>query len=251
MRNHPFLLMTTFLLSCSLFQSCNRSSCEVWDDTKSAGRQMGQGLRTLVGKPTYSRQIQCREEFEPLEDEYSWNNSSYGNQTAGHHRYNDYDDFIPLEDETGELAMADTPRPSRHSPGDVDSPIPSLENFEDPTLNPATRNIFKPIFFGYDESLIKGQQNLETLERIVDYMNKHPNLYLSVEGHTDQRGAQSYNFALGLRRSNAVRTFLINRGIDGDRIFTTSYGKDRLISSEDNESGWSQNRRDEFKIYER
>lgn len=249
MKSKKILLLAALLLCCGVFQSCNRSSDEVWDDTKSAGRQMGQGVRTLGGKHGRSCYVPSKNDFAPVDDESCWQGGSP--YTSSGYNSNEYNDFVPLGDEEGELAMADTVRPSRHSPGESGSPVPSLEDFSDPSLNPQTAKIFRPIYFGYDESLIKGYENTEILRGIADYMNSHPSLYLAIEGHTDQRGPQSYNSPLGLRRSNSARTFLVNLGIDPDRIFTTTYGKDRLVSLEENENGWSQNRRDEFKIYER
>ncbi len=82
-------------------------------------------------------------------------------------------------------------------------------------------------------------------------MRFHPNIYIFIEGHTDERGPQAYNLALGSRRANTVRNLLINEGVDPDRLFTISYGKERPVILERHEEGWAKNRRGEFKIYER
>ena len=99
--------------------------------------------------------------------------------------------------------------------------------------------------------MVKGQQNLQTVHGVLDFLNSHPNVYVFIEGHTDERGPQAYNMALGSRRANAVRNLLVEDGISPDRLFTISYGKERPVILEQHEEGWAKNRRDEFKIYER
>jgi len=99
--------------------------------------------------------------------------------------------------------------------------------------------------------MVKGEQNLQIIHNIADFLRKHPNIYIFVEGHTDERGPQAYNLALGVRRANAVRNLLISEGINPDNVFTISYGKERPVILERHEEGWAKNRRDEFKIYER
>lgn len=82
-------------------------------------------------------------------------------------------------------------------------------------------------------------------------MRSHPNTYVFVEGHCDERGPEAYNLSLGAKRGNAVRNLLINEGVDPDHIFTISYGKERPLVFEHHEEAWAQNRRAEFKVYNR
>ena len=116
---------------------------------------------------------------------------------------------------------------------------------------PQLAGIFRPIYFEYNSSLVKGGQNLQTIHAIVDFLRYQPHFYLFIEGHTDERGPQAYNLALGSRRANAVRNLLISEGVNPDHLFTISYGKERPVILEQNEAGWAKNRRAEFKIYER
>jgi peptidoglycan-associated lipoprotein len=66
---------------------------------------------------------------------------------------------------------------------------------------------------------------------------------LTIEGHCDERGTREYNLALGARRANAVKEFLVAQGVPADRLETVSYGKERPICTESGEDCWSQNRR--------
>lgn len=148
--------------------------------------------------------------------------------------------------------MADfvAPQPAQ-TPGECGSKIPGISAFKDPSMVPGMSKIFRNVYFEYNSNLIKGQQNVETVRGIARYMKQHPNLYVFVEGHCDERGPEAYNLALGSRRSNAVRNMLIQEGVSPDNIFTISYGKERPLVLENHEEAWSQNRRAEFKIYQR
>lgn len=248
MKTRPFLLLIVLMGAALSFQSCARRGDDVWDDTKSASRHVNRGIRTLGGKDSDSRQIRSRSDFECIEDDCCY--------PEGNFQDCDYQDscaqagFIPLQDPCNAADMANA-RPPRESPGEYGSSLPGIEAFRDPSTIPQMAGTFQPIYFEYDSSLIKGPQNLQTIHAIAEYMRFHPNLYLFVEGHTDERGPQAYNLALGMRRSNSVRNLLINEGVHPDRLFTISYGKERPVVLERHEEGWSKNRRVEFKVYER
>ena len=111
---------------------------------------------------------------------------------------------------------------------------------EDPKDDANLKSVFKTIHFPYNSSLIKGKENMDTIRAIAGYMKTHPNTYVFVEGHCDQRGAEAYNLALGARRANSVRNFLIKNGASPDNIFTVSYGKERPIDPANNETGWAE-----------
>jgi peptidoglycan-associated lipoprotein len=74
----------------------------------------------------------------------------------------------------------------------------------------------------------------------------HPQFRLVVEGHCDERNTEAYNLALGERRANAAKEYLVGLGVPGDKIQTVSYGKSRPICFDHDDSCWAQNRRDEF-----
>ena len=233
------LLMCLNLLTVGLvFSGCRRDRGEVWEDTKSASRYMGRGVRAMGGKHGDSRQISDPNDF------YASNEMPVSNES----------EFIPLQDANFDQQMGmsegNYPQP-RETPGDPGSSIPGIEAFQDPSTNPALANIFQNIYFEYNSSLIKGQENLQIIRNAADYLRSHPSTYIFVEGHTDERGAEAYNLALGSHRANAVRNMIIKEGANADNIFSISYGKERPLVMENHEEAWSKNRRAEFKVYQR
>ncbi len=82
-----------------------------------------------------------------------------------------------------------------------------------------------------------------TLDKQSQWLNRYPRYSFTIEGHADERGTREYNFALGARRSEAAKNYLIARGVGAGRIRTISYGKERPVAVCDNISCWSQNRR--------
>ena len=101
------------------------------------------------------------------------------------------------------------------------------------------------IHFDFDKSFIKGEYE-PVLRSNADWMQKNKRTNVSIEGHCDERGSIEYNIALGDRRANSAKRYLTNLGIPGDRMSTISYGEERPLCTEHNESCWWQNRRDEF-----
>lgn len=230
-----------FLLLMTTFSACRRSSDEVWEDTKTAGRHVNRGVRSIGGKHGDSRAVQSPTQFYPMEDAYQISDP-YAQ------------DYTPLPDyqNTNEVVLGEfvAPQP-RETPGEIGSLIPGIDHFRDPASSPELSRVFKMVFFEYNSCLIKDQKDLDALRNIANYMLSHPRIYLFVEGHCDERGPEAYNLALGSRRSNSVRSLLISYGASPDRIFTISYGKERPLVMEHHEDAWSKNRRAEFKVYER
>ena len=104
------------------------------------------------------------------------------------------------------------------------------------------QNVGDRVFFDFDKSTIKpeGQQ---TLQRQAQWLQKYPNVTVTVEGHCDDRGTREYNLALGERRATAVKNALAALGVSANRVKTISYGKERPAVLGDNEAAWAQNRR--------
>lgn len=230
---------------------CQRSSYDVWEDTKTCSRQCGRGFRSLGGKHGDSRAVYDKSEF--------YADDGFGQpDVSGQPQYvsqQQEPDFVPLADAQqgdgmGMTAFSSTPQP-RETPGDPGSSVPGIEAFKDPSTQPALAAVFKNIHFEYNSNLVKGQDNLDRIHAIAEYMKSHGNTYLFVEGHTDERGPEAYNMALGSRRANAVRDMLIDQGVHPDHVFTVSYGKERPLIFDHHEEAWAQNRRAEFKIYQR
>jgi len=103
-------------------------------------------------------------------------------------------------------------------------------------------NVGDRVLFAYDRKDIN-EDGRATLKKQADWLAKYPSVTVTVEGHCDERGTREYNIALGARRANSVREFLVSSGVSAQRIKTVSYGKEKGGCSISDESCWSQNRR--------
>ncbi|MCC6789739.1 MAG: peptidoglycan-associated lipoprotein Pal [Hyphomonadaceae bacterium] len=97
------------------------------------------------------------------------------------------------------------------------------------------------VFFGYDRFDLSTEARA-VLERQAAWLRRYPNVRVLVAGNCDERGTREYNLALGARRAAAARDFLVSLGIDGGRIESVSYGKERPLDARANEEAWSVNR---------
>jgi peptidoglycan-associated lipoprotein len=102
-------------------------------------------------------------------------------------------------------------------------------------------NVGDRVFFDLNSSTLN-DAGQATLTKQADWMAKYPNVTVQVAGNCDDRGTEEYNIALGQRRANAAKDFLVARGVSASRITTISYGKDRPTALGDDEQAWSQNR---------
>ena len=98
------------------------------------------------------------------------------------------------------------------------------------------------IYFDTDRFNIDAQDQA-ALQQQANYLRQYPNVRATIEGHCDERGTREYNLALGERRANAAKNYLVSLGIPADRLTTVSYGKERPVALGSNESAWAQNRR--------
>jgi peptidoglycan-associated lipoprotein len=103
-------------------------------------------------------------------------------------------------------------------------------------------NVGDRVFFESDSSELTVQAR-ETLDKQAQWLQTYPNYAFTIEGHADERGTREYNIALGARRAQSVRDYLAARGIQGQRMRTVSFGKERPVAVCNNISCWSQNRR--------
>jgi peptidoglycan-associated lipoprotein len=103
-------------------------------------------------------------------------------------------------------------------------------------------NVGDTVHFDYDKYDVKDQDR-DLLQRQAAWLQKYSQVHVSVEGHCDERGTREYNLALGARRANAVKEYLVSLGVASSRVDTISYGKERPMCTESDESCWSQNRR--------
>jgi peptidoglycan-associated lipoprotein len=102
-------------------------------------------------------------------------------------------------------------------------------------------NVGDRVFFALNTSTLSDEAQA-TLTKQANWLAKYPNVRVQVAGNCDDRGTEEYNLALGNRRANATRDFLVAKGVSTDRISTISYGKDRPTALGDNEQAWAQNR---------
>ena len=104
-------------------------------------------------------------------------------------------------------------------------------------------NVGDRIFFDFDKSDIRPDQRSRA-DSWADWLKKYPQVTVVIEGNCDERGTREYNLALGERRANSAKAYLVAKGIDPNRIQTISYGKERPAVLGSNEAAWAQNRRD-------
>jgi len=113
----------------------------------------------------------------------------------------------------------------------------------------AARNMFinEDIYFDFDKSnlLLLAQ---DVLRRKAEWLWSNPEISVIIEGHCDERGTNEYNLALGDRRAESARSFLVDLGIASSRLTTISYGEERPVDSGHNEEAWAKNRRAHFTI---
>jgi len=160
------------------------------------------------------------------------------------------EDFIPLSEEDLKSQFADgaIPQP-KDSPGEPGSGLPGIDQFKLPSSQLAA--IFRNLLFNTDDHILRGKESLQVMDNVAAYLKEHPNTYVFVEGHADERGPEAYNLSLGARRANYVRSHLVSKGVDLNQIHTISYGKERPLDSSHTSQAWTKNRRAQFRIYEK
>jgi peptidoglycan-associated lipoprotein len=105
------------------------------------------------------------------------------------------------------------------------------------------------IHFGYNDYTIQDQDG-SVLRSNASWLQAHPQTRVQVEGHCDERGSEEYNMALGAKRAQAAKDYLLTLGVGGSRVSTISYGKELPLCQDHDESCWAQNRRDHFAVSE-
>jgi peptidoglycan-associated lipoprotein len=103
------------------------------------------------------------------------------------------------------------------------------------------------VYFDFDDATIRPDAR-EILNSKVEWLNANPGVSVTIEGHCDERGTEAYNIALGERRAQSIKAFLVTAGIDGSRLDTISYGEEKPLEHGNNEASWAKNRRGHFRI---
>jgi len=123
----------------------------------------------------------------------------------------------------------------------------SLEQLKQGTLGATAGGPLSDVHFDYDDYTIRPQDS-EILRANASWLREHSASRAQVEGHCDERGSEEYNIALGAKRAQAAKDYLVTLGISGGRLSTISYGKELPLCSESTESCWAQNRRAHFVV---
>lgn len=113
----------------------------------------------------------------------------------------------------------------------------------------AARDMFlsEDIFFEFDSAgLLTEAQDI--LRKKAEWLLNNPDAAVTIEGHCDERGTNEYNLALGDRRAQSAKTFLMDLGVQGSRLSCISYGEERPVDPGHNEEAWAKNRRDRFTV---
>lgn len=213
-------MRTMFIAFALLLSSCCHNSNQAWEDVKTAGRYMQRGMDQLWGNDSDSRMFSSDTEF-------------VGPYEEG---------FIPLNDaDLRTVADAAIPQPMG-IPGEKG--VPLLSHYQS-----GDEFGFSSVHFETDEHVLRERADILMIERIVAYLKKNPKAYFMVEGHCDERAPAGYNMALGMRRANHIRALLVKNGIDRNRIYPVSHGKERPLSLGHTPEDWKLNRRAEFRIF--
>ena len=123
----------------------------------------------------------------------------------------------------------------------------SLETADSGIMEGRTSGPMVPVYFEFDSSSITGEQ-VQRIETNASFIKKNRDLKIRIEGNCDPRGTQEYNLALGERRAQAAKTYLVNLGVGVDQLTTVSFGEEKLLLFGHDEISWAQNRRDDFVI---
>ena len=121
------------------------------------------------------------------------------------------------------------------------------ETTESASIEPGSQedlivNVGDRVFFNYDSAELDTDAQ-ELLQDQVAWLKQYSNVSVIIEGHCDERGTREYNLALGEKRAQSVKNYLINLGVSADRVSTISYGKERPAVVGSNDGAWAQNRR--------
>ncbi len=138
-----------------------------------------------------------------------------------------------------------TPPPAPPQAEAVPTPPPAPSEPPAPPPVQVTRVEFEPVFFDFDSFALRDDAR-STLDQNGRVLRDNSGTRITIEGHCDERGTVEYNQALGEKRAQAARDYLVSAGIDGSRIQTISYGKERAYADGHDESAWQQNRRAHF-----
>ena len=138
-----------------------------------------------------------------------------------------------------EAVATTTPPPAAAPPP---APAPVTSSIIPGSAEDLRVNVGDTVHFALDQYNIE-EGDKAILGRQAAWLQKFPSVRVTIEGHADERGTREYNLALGARRANAVKEYLVSQGVSTARVETVSYGKERPLCTESSEGCWAQNRR--------
>jgi peptidoglycan-associated lipoprotein len=141
---------------------------------------------------------------------------------------------------TKKEAVATTTPPPVEAPAPAPAPVTS--SIIPGSAEDLRVNVGDTVHFALDQYNIE-EGDKAILGRQAAWLQKFPSVRVTIEGHADERGTREYNLALGARRANAVKEYLVSQGVSTARVETVSYGKERPLCTESSEGCWAQNRR--------
>ena len=142
----------------------------------------------------------------------------------------------------GLVVTACATKKTTESASKIDSQIQSDVYIGTDTVGELAKGVPDRVFFATNESLLTTKSR-DTLRKQAAWLRENTNVNVVIEGHADERGTREYNLALGERRANAAKDYLMTYGISADRISVISYGKERPVDPGSNPLSWSKNRR--------
>ncbi|HDH53578.1 MAG TPA: peptidoglycan-associated lipoprotein Pal [Nitrospirae bacterium] len=127
--------------------------------------------------------------------------------------------------------------------------IPAEEEITESAISPEekAKSIFRDIMFDYDKYDIRPDAR-PVLDTVAAFLNENNEINIVIEGHCDERGTNEYNLALGEKRAKAAKNYLVSRGVSPTRIIVITYGEEKQLCNQQNESCWQKNRRAHFVI---
>jgi peptidoglycan-associated lipoprotein len=133
------------------------------------------------------------------------------------------------------------PPPAPTAPPTVPPPAPVATGILPGSAQDFVVNVGDRVYFDTDEYQVRADAQ-PVLSNQAAWLGRYPQVRIRIEGNADERGTREYNLALGARRANAVRDFLVSRGVAASRIETLSYGKEKPMAAGSDEAAWAQNR---------
>jgi len=145
-----------------------------------------------------------------------------------------------------------TPAPAAPAAPSAPAPTPTAPAPAAPAARPAPKEFtsiaaLRDVFFDFDKYDIR-PEDAKTLDANATWLKTNADNLVLIEGHCDERGTNEYNLALGERRAKATMNYLVSQGVQANRITIISYGEERPVCNEKNESCWSKNRRGHFLV---